>query len=535
VHRTGSNGSHPAAKARSEAAHSYPEKSALQKPALVLGAILLGFLLLQCLLPLTTTIKIGADEGFELAKATLCANGYHLYTEIWNDQPPLDTFLVTQILEHISTSVLAPRLMTIAFAVVLLIAVFAIAYRVHGLAVAALATASAVASPGFLELSCSVMQEIPSLAPALAALAVLTVGGRGKMHIAEIIAGTLMAMALQMKFIELVYLPLAGLILFLRCRNAGGRLFSKSADGKSGNSQPKTPLSSREFIVPSLVFAASLAASFALLGILLGGNFWLQFQQSWAAHFAAPITLEYGSPAEHAFDWSVLLKNWDTFLFAIVGIVLCLVQWKQLPLGLVPVASFILTMVVVERHKPWWTYYYIHSAIPMCWCGAVGFMAIYRHFLKQRGVALRSLFAGFTICAAVWMGSRLYLQITGIRNSPQIYSSLVLQEIKRLKPFTKIIFTDEPVYSFHSGIPLPPELGVISLKRFWSGDLSNARLVKILTDWKPGLVLWRIESRELPFDALLQTEYRLIYEDSQQRLYARAEILEKAKQSKAGE
>src|SRR5205814_889334 len=70
------------------------------RPAIVLVFLLLVFVLIQCLLPLRTAIKIGADEGFELGKATLCLNGYKLYTDIWNDQPPLHTFLITQVLKY---------------------------------------------------------------------------------------------------------------------------------------------------------------------------------------------------------------------------------------------------------------------------------------------------------------------------------------------------------------------------------------------------------------------------------------------------
>jgi hypothetical protein len=532
VHTVGSNGRHLAGQARSRAPQlsMQLQKATFKKSALVLTAILFGFLLLQTLLPLTTTIKIGADEGFELAKATLCISGYHLYTDIWNDQPPLDTFLVTHILKDVSASVLAPRLMTIAFSLLLLISVFVMAHRVHGLAVAAFATIWVVASPGFLELSCSVMQEIPALAPALAALAVLLVGPANKKYISEIIAGLLMAVALQMKFIELVYLPVTGLILFLRCRNTGSQISPKSPDTKDQSRWLRTMMGSKEFIVPSLVFTASLAASFALLAVSLEGNYWLQFQQTWASHFAAPVSLEYGSPAEHAFDWRVLLKNWDTTVPAFVGIILCVRQWKRVPLGLVPAALLVLTLWVVGRHKPWWTYYYIHNAIPLCWCGAVGFIGAYRFVFGSRRVALKVMLGTFAISAAIWMGARLYLQVMTIRNSAQIYSSLVLQEIERLKPFAQFIYTDEPVYSFHSGIPLPPELGVVSLKRFWSGDLSNDRLVDILAKRKPGLVLWRNESRGLPFDALLQADYRLVYDDSRQRLYARTEVLEKARQ-----
>src|ERR1051325_4812832 len=63
-------------------------------PAIVLALLLTGFVLLQLLLPLRTAIQIGGDEVFELAKATVFLNGYKPYTEVWNGQPPLHTFLV---------------------------------------------------------------------------------------------------------------------------------------------------------------------------------------------------------------------------------------------------------------------------------------------------------------------------------------------------------------------------------------------------------------------------------------------------------
>src|SRR5271166_5354724 len=119
-----------------------------RKPGLVLAVLLAVFVLLHCLLPLRTAIQIGADEGFELAKATLCLNGHKLYSEVWNDQPPLHTFLVTQILKHISPSILGPRLLTSAFTALLLSALFVIAYRCSGLLCATLMAALLVVSPG---------------------------------------------------------------------------------------------------------------------------------------------------------------------------------------------------------------------------------------------------------------------------------------------------------------------------------------------------------------------------------------------------
>ena len=86
-------------------------------------------LLLIFALPLSAVIQIGADEGFELAKATLCLKGYKLYTEVWNDQPPLHTFLITALLRHSWGSPLGPRLLTVLFRILLLVSFFALISR----------------------------------------------------------------------------------------------------------------------------------------------------------------------------------------------------------------------------------------------------------------------------------------------------------------------------------------------------------------------------------------------------------------------
>src|SRR5882724_8742229 len=135
--------------------------------------LLSAFIVLEGLLPLGSAVQIGSDDGFELAKATLCVKGHKLYSEIWNDQPPLHTFLISEALTHLSYSILLPRLVTIASACLLLGAIFLIAFRIAGLLAAVVATALLIASPEFLVLSASCMLEIPSLALAIAAVCLL--------------------------------------------------------------------------------------------------------------------------------------------------------------------------------------------------------------------------------------------------------------------------------------------------------------------------------------------------------------------------
>lgn len=72
-------------------------------------------------------------------------------------------------------------------------------------------------------------------------------------------------------------------------------------------------------------------------------------------------------------------------------------------------------------------------------------------------------------------------------------------------------------------------MAIISLKRFWTGDMTNARLVEELKSTKPGLMLLANGTHELPFQDLLNQEYRLVYEDAANRLYAHQSISRKAK------
>jgi hypothetical protein len=183
-----------------------------------LACVLTIFLALQCFLPLRSAILIGADEGFEVGKATLLLKGCKLYVEVWNDQPPLHTFLLAQVIRFFSSTMLGPRMLTSVFAMVLLSSVFVLCWRSYGNRVATIATFLLLLSPGFFPLASSCMLEIPALAPTMAALAVLAFGNRGKWPRAEVLAGLLFGIATEIKLISLTMLPIAGLLLWFRQR-----------------------------------------------------------------------------------------------------------------------------------------------------------------------------------------------------------------------------------------------------------------------------------------------------------------------------
>jgi hypothetical protein len=282
-------------------------------------------------------------------------------------------------------------------------------------------------------------------------------------------------------------------------------------------------------ILSLLIFATSALATFVAMEYLIDGGAYLRhFGQSWSSHFRAGPSTDYGSLQDHPFDWSILLKNWDATIAGAIGVRTCLQRRRRCPLVTIPVAWLALMLLVFAVHKPWWSYYYVHLAIPLSWCAAIGAESAWQWHRRVRHTGLSVVLAAFAICAAGWMAARVYFQISAIRHSPRTYSALVLDEITRMRGLTRFMYTDDPIYSFHAGIPLPPDLAVLPLKRFWSGNMSNARLAAELEDIKPEVILVRNSGSAVPFQELLDTTYRVVYQDADHRLYATRSVAKAA-------
>jgi hypothetical protein len=475
-----------------------------------LTCLLALFLFLQSFLPLSTAILIGSDEGFEVAKATLSLKGYKLYTDIWNDQPPLHTFLLTETIRHFSSTMLGPRLMTSGFAMLLLTSVYLLCWRLSGSRVAILATLLLLCSPGFLLLASSCMLEIPALAPTMAALCVLALGNRSRWPAAEMVAGALLGIALEIKMISLMMLPMAVLLVWLNQRQ---------------NPSPVRS-SSKRLVVLLICLGASTVAADLVAG---GGAYLMHFRQSWVSHFGGMKSHDYGSPNGFPFDWAVLLRNWDLSLPAALGVVVCLGRVSGALSAAVPLAWLTYNLLVLGLHRPWWNYYYVHTAFPLSWCAAIGIDAMWAKARWPQGRLWCALLGLYVLCSGVWLEERLSLEIQSVRRSPQTYSCLFLKEMERYKPQTKWLYAEEPIYSFHAGIPLPPDLGVVVLKRYWSGEMTTARLTEDLRSIKPEMMLLRNNTRLRPFRDLINDQYQLIYMDPDHLLYVLKSIAKTSK------
>ena len=252
----------------------------------------------------------------------------------------------------------------------------------------------------------------------------------------------------------------------------------------------------------------------------------MQLQQGWTSHFAHAKSFEYGSPSDHRFDPFLLLRNWDVVVPAFVCAGFLLARIRSQSLLLFPLAWLFLSLAIVSTHRPWWACYYLHNAIPLGWCAAIAVDAALTW--AGRGKVRLVVIVIYLLAAGTWMGMRSYLQVESMRQSPRLFNSLLLSQIKLYQPYTQYLFTVEEIYSFHAGIPLPPHLAEISLKRLWSGDMTNEKIATELAEVKPGLILVANQSLELPYQELLQTEYRMVYQDNDHQLYALKSVIKQA-------
>ncbi len=446
------------------------------------------------LVPLGSAIKLGADEDYELSKVLLFIKRFHFYSEVWVDQPPLYTWLLAGIVQHTGFSVFGARLITVCLALLLLGSLFRLALNLGNLRTAVLAVLLVIAAPGFLELASSCMVEVPTLTFVVAAFAVLSHPGRYRFPWLELGAGILFGIALQMKLIAVIYLPLTVLLLWLKHR-----------------------LNLKQLFFSSFMIGITAGLTFLVLNALTGCSLGLQLQQSWASHFSGAKSFEYGSPSEHAFDPMLLLRNWDVVVPALMCTIILLSQLRSRSPLLFALGWLSLSLAIVSTHRPWWACYYLHNAIPLGWCAAITLDMAFTWAHSQRSRI--ALVAIYLVVAGTWMGMRSYLEIMSMRHSPKLFNSLVLSRIHRYQPFTKYMFTSEEIYSFHAGIPMPPQLAQMTLKRFWSGDMTNAKMAAELAEIKPGVILIGNQMGEIPYQDLLQKEYRLVYQDSEHQLY----------------
>jgi 4-amino-4-deoxy-L-arabinose transferase-like glycosyltransferase len=165
-----------------------------QTSALMPIVIPLGFFIYVLLLGrLENPFQYDPDEGLNLMKAALVARGHHLYSEIWSDQPPLDTVIRAGVFMVTGPSALAARIITALLATLAVWAMLDTVARLHCIRAAVAAAVLLMVSAQYLRLSYAVMIGLPALALTMVSLNLLSRWATRGGWVALIGSGLLMA------------------------------------------------------------------------------------------------------------------------------------------------------------------------------------------------------------------------------------------------------------------------------------------------------------------------------------------------------
>lgn len=466
-----------------------------------LGLPLAFFAAVLAFLPLGQIFQIDFDEGIDLMKAVLYAQGFSLYSQIWSDQPPLQTVFLSHWLHAFGRSILAMRLLTLMFATVLVGAFSQIIRKFLGTRIAIVSVILLSASFGFLGMSAAVMAGLPAMALAMVSVYCWLLYQEKARLWLVVLSGICLGLSLQIKIFTLFLVPLLLLQLLV-------------ADQGVGRSQ-------RQRLYVCLVWIG-LVASVAVGASLIFNA--LASEQLVEAHFNREVRQAFPEEKSYLDVIGMFLLDLDYVLLAILGTVVLVRQrrWSEL----LPLAWLGTVTIALLRHKPIWWHHQLLISIPLTWLAAYGVQMAFNVF-QQPDWRSRFKLSNFrhpslSLLAAACLGFSVlvlpiklgYLQ--WVVQSRLQETPAQLEIVRRLQTYqdeTRWLFTDLPIYGFYASLNVPPEIAVFSTKRLNSGNLSIEELQVVLETYQPEqILLGRFPEVKAGLSGYITAHYAQMYE-----------------------
>jgi hypothetical protein len=484
-----------------------------------LAVPILFFICVYGLMPVADVLQFDPDEGIELAKVTLYRQGYTLYEQIWNDQPPLLTILLAEWLGILGNSIVAARLLILGFAA-LLVGAF---HRTLRLSVrplyALIGTLGLCLTFGFLRLSVSVMRGLPALALAMLAvywlcLAQGQLGSRLSRFRSSLLwiaaSGVCFGLSLQIKFVTLLLIP--ALL---------GQLLHRD---KLNTEAPKGELPYPILWIGFWCLCCGL--SFLIVGLLTHAFYSEQLIDS---HLTASSQIHLQREPSWLRLLMFLAQDLDYSLLAGLGI--WLLVRRKIVAPKLPLYWLATMLVALSFHQPLWDHYSLMVLIPVVWLATYGLAYSVqglqpRQWLTQKLRWPRlnlNLVSTILVVFAIALVP-VKLGINAVINHQIVQLSRqqapVIELLKTFQSQTRWLFTDLPIASFYANLKVPPELAVFSTKRIESGNLSNDVLLKLLQTYQPEQVLLgRYSTIRQALQPYLDAHYVQQYKRQQISLY----------------
>lgn len=434
----------------------------LLRPGVVRLGLALAFTAVLAVCAPWHEVFLPDDEGFELMKAWLHQRGHTLYGEIWCDQPPLHTLLLSGAFHLLGTTIATGRALALVFTALSFWSLGELVGRRHGNVAAALALLALALSPGFTRMAASATIMLPAIAVALLAVVLIEPAKEQTGRLWLALAGAVFGLAMQIKFIAVVGLPLA--------------IWEVARPGPKADSWP---LAVRRL----LGWGAGVGTTF------LGGL--LVFPEAtadllWTPHLSAAARAAF---ADGGARFHALLRE-DTALLVLSGVGLLLAMVRRQTVLVPPLLLFTTAYFGHLWLRPFWNYYYLHLALPLAWLAAVATRDLTGWVAEAgtgRVLGLRFLLvAGLFTPVLAQLPDRVEQAWEALRPGDAVARQILANQIRQHAG--QWTFTDHPAIAFQAGVLVPPEAVVLSQKRVRLGLFTERDLIRCLERRHPGVV-----------------------------------------------
>ena len=460
------------------------------------------FLWLLLFYPFRNVFWMDHDEGINLVKAQMLLRGFSLYKDIWNDQPPLFTYLMAGLFRLWGLRINVAREFVLLIACGLFFLYLNYVYAVWGGWAAAAGVLLLVLLPRFADLSVSVMIGLPSIAFAMLALVALLYWHRQHRYFWLILSALGLAASVLTKLFTGFLAP----IFFI------GILIGEAARFRSARQW-------RQIILPGFVWGAIFALVAGLPILLLAGP--SNLNQLMENHIGgAGVEFFANDPT-----LSLVFQLIDArliLLLAGLGVIQAVIfkRWQ----ALYPTAWMLTAFVLLYNHKPVWSHQQLLVTIPaaILAAGAAGeaigrLVDLLRSRSRVRALDFVHLASLLVFAAVLW--TRLPVTLAefnttvAFRSPPLREASTevaILNKIREYAPETRWLVTDLPIYAFYSDLPVPPNLVVFSQKRVETGNLTEAEILSTIEKLQPEQILFG-RSTFPAVQRYLQEHYQLVH------------------------
>jgi len=435
----------------------------------LLPALLLPIFI--CLLgPWWSVYQFHINEGINLSKAALVANGYHLYDQIWNDQPPVLTLILAAAHFIFPYNVAVARAIILASASLLLWSSFRIVRRSEGSLAAWAATLALGTSPLILIFSVSVMIDLPAIALAVSAIDQAMVAALEQKRSRYLLAGVLFGVSLQIKMFTALMVP--SLICAV--------LFISNVPGRANHSRTRDVA-----ITVGAALITFLAFAIVMREPLLAQLFVPHLMTTQRA-------VQYYSEYHGLIYFGRLLIGEPVLLaLGTAGVIVVLSQPRNLyGCRLIPFLWLCISLITYSIHRPVFPHHLPMALIPLAWLGGsavhigtrwVG--TVLANDLRRNSLT-SSLFV-ILIAIGIW-------RAPSFRNVviPENPIAAAMAKFKSNPSDEQWVVTDLGMDAYRAGVLVPPELAVYSSKRWISGYLPPELIISVIQDRRPSQIMF---------------------------------------------